>query len=97
MKQDFINKITLNPSRDTLFYLHNGVARWPVNDAGPSHFITTSGFALNGIRVNPRTHHVYVSDAVDYSQRSLITIYSAAGDSLNSFRAGIIAGDFLFD
>ena len=44
--------------------------------------------------VAPDTEEVYVGDALDYQQRSIIYRYSSDGELLDSFTAGVIAGDF---
>ena len=44
--------------------------------------------------VAPETGEIYVGDAIDYQQRSIIYRYSANGELLDTYTAGIIAGDF---
>ena len=44
--------------------------------------------------VAPDTEEVYVGDALDYQQRSIIYRYSSEGELLDTFTAGVIAGDF---
>jgi hypothetical protein len=97
-KQDFVSRLTSNPTGDTLYYLHNGVRRLPISASSlPVASFISTGAGAYGVRVNPKFNHIYVSDAINFVEPSLITIYSAKGDSLRSFRAGRNAGDFLFD
>ena len=44
--------------------------------------------------IAPDTEEVYVGDALDYQQRSIIYRYSREGELLDTFTAGVIAGDF---
>ena len=44
--------------------------------------------------VAPESEEIYVGDAIDYQQRSVIYRFSREGELLDSFTAGVIAGDF---
>lgn len=44
--------------------------------------------------VAPDTEEVYVGDALDYQQRSVVYRYSPEGELLDSFTTGVITGDF---
>jgi len=45
-------------------------------------------------RFNPETGEVYVADAIDYQQAGMISRYTALGEFVDSFYAGIIPGSF---
>jgi hypothetical protein len=44
--------------------------------------------------VAPDTEEVFVGDALDYQQCSIVYRFSYDGKLLDSFTAGVIAGDF---
>lgn len=49
-----------------------------------------------GLGVDPATNEIYVADAIDYVQKGVIYHYSAEGNLIHSFKAGIIPGAFAF-
>ncbi len=59
-------------------------------------FIDCSGKNVYAVSVNPKNGEVYLSDALDYLQKSSIERYSATGVRLHSFNAGIISSNFYF-
>jgi len=62
----------------------------------PSTPLIGPGGILYGLGVHPRSGEIFVADAVDYVQRGVILRYAADGEPLDTFRAGIIPGDFVF-
>jgi hypothetical protein len=93
------SRLSLSLTKDSLFYLLNGVnavkVAAPELPAAP--FISSGHANFYALGVNPRNGNVYVSDAIDFAQPSSVLIYSAKGDSLSHFKAGINATDFLFN
>jgi hypothetical protein len=83
-----------------LYWIDGGVWRMPIDAAElPTEpFIApkvSAGRCLYyALGVAPDTEEVYVGDAIDYQQRSIIYRYSADGELLDRFTAGVIAGDF---
>jgi hypothetical protein len=71
----------------------------PISSASlpTSTFINSSGNVFYGLGVNDKDNTVYVSDAIDYIQKSSITIYSSSGQLKTSFKAGINASGFYFE
>ena len=57
-------------------------------------FLPTKGTIYYGLTVSPYNGDVYVADAIDYVQMGKIYRYSAVGDSIDEFYAGIIPGAF---
>ena len=47
-------------------------------------------------RFDASNGEIYVSDAIDYLQRGSIYRYSASGNLIDQFKAGIIPGGFCF-
>ena len=65
----------------------------------PTKFEMAEGdICLQGaiIDVDDKTGNIYISDAIDYSQKGKIYIFTSRGILLNSFNAGIIPGGFYF-
>jgi hypothetical protein len=91
-------KLRINSTEDTLFFLNNGIFRFPINSSALPTQPIVSANAGNfwGLGIQPGTGHVYASDAIDYLQKGQIQIYSSSGTYLHSFSAGIIPGDFYF-
>lgn len=91
------SNLVLNESKDELLFLNKGIQRLPCE---ATSFLRTT--LLNstqnfyGLAVNPKNGDVYVSDALDYVQKSSIYIYDANGVLKKSFKAGINASGFWF-
>lgn len=91
-------RLDINGSNDTLYFLNKGVFRMAVNSTGlpADAFILEGNNNFYGLGIDPVTNIIYVSDAVDYVQTGVIYRYTSQGILLNTFRAGIIPGDFYF-
>lgn len=92
------SRLCINGRSDTLFFLQNGVQRMAINDAAlpASAFIPKGSHLFYGLGIHPDTKDIYVSDAIDYTQKGKVFRYSAQGNLLYSFTAGIIPADFYF-
>lgn len=92
-------RLCFNKTKDTLYYLNNGVYRMPiVNPQLPAQpWVSQGTMNFYGLGVNPNDYHIYVSDAVDYSQKSVIMVYNVSGALIHSFHAGIISNGFVFE
>ncbi len=96
---DHPSKLTLNGTRDTLYFLNRDVYRMSVSAAAlPSApFFTgdpTSSFY--GLGVDPHTSEVYVADAIDYVQPGAVYRLSPKGEPVDTLRVGIVPGSFCF-
>lgn len=93
------NSLCLNGTKDTLYFINNHIFRMPVSAAAlpPTPFITSTGNNFYGISVNYKDYNVYVSDALDYVQKSVIMVYTPQGQQKTTFRAGINASHFFFE
>lgn len=91
--------LCLNRSKDTLYFLSDGVFRMAIaSTALPSQvFIAKGERNFYGLGINPNDYSVYVSDALDYTQRSHIYIYNPDGSLKHDFKAGIISNGFYFE
>ena len=96
---DSPNKLCLNKTRDTLYYLNKGVNQLPISSTVlPTTPLISQGSKIYyGLGINPKDYTIYVSDAIDYTQKSKIEIYKPNGAFINSFNAGIISNGFMFE
>jgi hypothetical protein len=92
-------RLTINKTQDTLYYLNTGVYQLPINHTSLplSPLIVQGSKLFYGLGVNPDDHSIYVSDAIDYVQKSKVEIYSVNGAFIKSFNAGIISNGFVFE
>lgn len=93
------NKLCINKTRDTLYYLNNGVFQVPIiSTALPSNAFINQGSKLYyGLGINPKDYNIYVADAIDYVQKSKVEIYKPNGNFVANFNAGIISNSFCFE
>lgn len=96
---DSPGNLCINAGRDTLYFLNTHVYRMAVSapalPAAP--FVTNNSNTFYGLAVNDKDYTVYVSDAIDYIQKSTIMVYDANGQLKASFKAGINASGFYFE
>lgn len=91
-------KLRMNSTGDTLYFLNGGVYRMAITDAGlpSSAFIVQGSANFYGLGIDPASHLIYVSDAIDYVQPGLVLRYRPDGTLVNQFHVGITPGDFCF-
>jgi YVTN family beta-propeller protein len=92
-------KLGINFTKDTLYYINKKIYRMPVtaNSIPNEVFIDNGTSNFYAIGIEPFTGIIYVADAVDYVQRGLIYRFKPNGSLINTFRAGIIPGNFYFN
>lgn len=92
------SKLCINKAADTLCYLYGSVYKMPIeSESLPSNpLIEQNGRLFYGLSVNPDNSEIYVSDALDYTQRGTVFRYSASGQAIDSFKVGINPGYFCF-
>lgn len=95
---DAPSEVTLNGSRDTLYYINRGIWRMPVTAATlpAAPFVPHRNTIFYGLGVDPRTSEVYVADAIDYVQPGVVYRFLADGTALDTLRVGITPGAFCF-
>ncbi len=93
------SKLCINKTKDTLYYLNNGVYQFPIvsNNLNQTPLINQGPKLYYGLGVNPNDYTIYVSDAIDYVQKSKIEIYKPNGSLVTKFNAGIISNGFMFE
>ena len=92
-------KLVIDGSGENLFFLLvNDVHKMSVlADQLPSKpFLALQSKLLYGLGIDPHNGNIYVSDALDYQQSGIISRFSASGNLLDTFKAGIIPGRFCF-
>jgi hypothetical protein len=94
--------LKVNGTGDTLYFLNGHIFRIAVESASsPELFIRSpsqkdfpGGFY--GLGVDPETSDIYVSDAIDYVQRGMVYRFNPKGVPVDTFRAGVVPGNFCF-
>lgn len=96
---DSPNNLCINKTKDTLYYLNKGVYQLPItyNQLPPYPIVNQGSKIFYGLGINPKDYTIYVSDAINYVQKSKIEIYDITGSLKNSFNAGIISNSFMFE
>lgn len=93
---DSPSELTLNGTRDTLYFINKDIWSMPVmaERLPVRPFIEYRKTKFYGLTVDPRTSEVYVADAIDYQQRGIVYRYTARGELVDRFYAGVIPGAF---
>ena len=92
------SRVTLNGSRDTLYYIDRGVWQMPVesDDLPAAPLIPYSGTIYYGLGIHPLSSEIYVADAIDYVQSGVVYRFTPQGLPLDTIRVGITPGAFCF-
>ncbi len=95
---DSPSELKINGRKDTLYYINTDIYRMPVvTTAFPQKpFIKSESNVFYSLGIDPVTSDVFVADAIDYQQNGLVYRFRYDGVLLDSFRVGIIPGDFCF-
>lgn len=93
------SQVSIHASTGKMVYADGDVMTANTNDATLSNqiLVAKSGRNIYAIGLNPNNGDVYVSDALDFVQRSRIYRYDINGNEIHSFNAGIISGNFTFN
>lgn len=88
-----------NGNADTLFFLNQGVFAVAVDDPVLSGqpIIKMQDGLFYGLGVHPVSSWIFISDAIDYQQRGLVRVFTAKGEPIHTFTAGVIPGSFWFN
>lgn len=90
------SRVRLNGAGDRLYWINDAVWSMPVTaDRLPVRpFLEAAGTIYYDLTVDPVRGDVYIADAIDYQQPGIVYRYSAAGELLDRFYAGITPGAF---
>lgn len=90
--------LCVDAAGENLYFSDKDVFTFSINDnAVPTGFlISGTGKNIYSMRMDPATDDIYMSDALDFVQQSIVYRYNKNGALLHSFTAGVIAGNFAF-
>lgn len=96
---DAPSNLCFNKTKDTIYYLNNGVFRVSINSTTLPHsaFIAQGNKNFYGIGLNTNDFTLFVSDALDYVSKSVVYIYDSNGNEKRHFNAGLISNGFFFE
>ena len=91
-------KLCLNGSLDTLYYIDGGVFQMSLLETSLPEVpvIHEDDHTFYSMAVDPDRNIIYLGDAVDYQQNGWVFRYKPSGIAIDSFRVGIIPGNFCF-
>ncbi|NQU35181.1 MAG: hypothetical protein HQ521_18300 [Bacteroidetes bacterium] len=91
--------LCINGSKDSLYYLNNGIYGLSVyDDKLPQNpVISSDNNTYYTLGVDPNNNEIYVSDALNYDHDGLVYRYTATGTFISSFEVGIIPGSIVFN
>jgi len=91
-------KLRINASLDTLYYLYQGVQRMAITDSVPETFLPASHFTVAyGLGVDPDNSEIYVADAMDFTQKGYLLRFSPQGETIDSIKVGYVPSGFYFE
>jgi len=96
---DVPSRLDINPTKDTIYYLQNGIYQMPVTaSATPTQPLVFSGNRLfYGMAIHPVDGTIYATDAIDYVQDgSAFQFSSSTGTQMHAWLTGRIPGSFCF-
>ena len=90
------SEIQVNGDATKIYWINDDIWEMDINATTlPSKpFLPSKGTLYYGLTVSPENGDVYVADAIDYVQQGKIYRYSATGEYIDEFYAGIIPGAF---
>lgn len=90
------SEIQVNGDATKIYWINNDIWEMDVNATSlpATPFLPSKGTIYYGLTVSPENGDVYVADAIDYVQQGKIYRYSATGEYIDEFYAGIIPGAF---
>lgn len=91
-------RLCINKSRNRIYWIADDVYTMDASDStsSPAHFIYAQGRIFYGLDYNIHLDELWVSDAIDYTQRSVVYRYRMDGTPAGQFKAGINTGNMLF-
>lgn len=92
------NKLRINTTGNTLFWIDEGVFKMDINDSilPPNPIIDKQQRIFYGLAIDPKYHEIMVSDAKDFNSNSDVYRYDFNGQLLGKFTGGKITSDFYF-
>ncbi len=96
--EDGASKLRMSADKKQLLWISGSVFSMSVfdNQVPIVPFLLNNGKAFYGLGVDPYKNEVYVSDAIDYVQKSTVLRFAINGAPKGQFKAGINTGNFAF-
>lgn len=93
-----VSRLRISKNKSRLYWLSKNVFKHDIvsQTVSTTPFIQSVNQNFYGLGVNPQTDELYISDAKDFVQQSVIQRYRKNGTFSGEFKAGIITGDFYF-
>ena len=91
-------RMAFNGTRDTLYYLKEGLYQFPITNSVLSDqpFISQGDRIFYALGIRPSTGTIFLGDAIDYQQRGRMLQYNVRGEELFDLSVGIIPNGFYF-
>jgi len=91
-----ISEIEFNKEGDQLIYLMGDLFKVSIDatDLPTTPFISANSRTFYGLGVHPKSGDIYVSDAIDFSQKGTVYRYDKSGNEITNFKADVIPGAF---
>jgi DNA-binding beta-propeller fold protein YncE len=92
-------ELCINKTKDTLYYLYEGVYCLPISAQKLSDQPLISqrpNQTYYSLGIDPKNSQIYVGDAINYDQKGVVYRYRTDATPLDSFRVGVIPGEFVF-
>lgn len=80
-----------------LYFLNDGLYHFSISGTSPDKIYGEANANFYGLGIDPVTDNIYVSDAKDYAQASVISVLTKDGTRKKSIKAGINTSGFYFD
>jgi YVTN family beta-propeller protein len=93
-----VTRLRINKEGTQLYWLSKNVYTHAISSASieTTPFVRAVGQNFYGLGINKLTNEIWVSDAKDFVQQSIIAKYRSDGTLIGTLKGGIITGDFYF-
>jgi YVTN family beta-propeller protein len=89
--------LRINPKNGNIYYAFKGIHYiHPVDFTDEGLIIDLPDANIYGFDIDPITGNFYVSDALDYVEKSEVRVYKNGKTLVNQFTAGVISNGFVF-
>lgn len=95
----YVSKVFRSPKKDAMFYIADSKL-YQTTTGNPElvsdPLIDLSGMTIYGVGINPGNEDIYLSDALDFTNRSDVHIYRPDGTHQKTIKAGVNCNGFHF-